>query len=272
MLDKITPATRHFVAHQLHLGAVFYCSTSGGKDSQAMTLLLQQIIPADRLVYVHADLGAMEWPGTQDHIHSTLRDSLGCAYDLNVVRAIDKHGNEKTLLSEVARKAAAKPDQPAWPSPAMRWCTSDLKRGPIYKFIRNDLKQRGATRGINCMGLRADESDARAKLNPLKLNKMLGVAGRTVYDWLPIHDWTTADVFSWIQSNGQQPHWAYADGNERLSCMFCIMGSPNDLQHAARVNPQLAETYAQLERSTGHTMFHKRSLADKLIATDRGAK
>lgn len=262
-----TLANRQFVKHQVQLGAIFYISTSGGKDSQAMTILLERWVPAAQRVYVHSDLGAIEWPGTQDHIRAT----LPCQAELNVVRAIDKNGAEKTLLSEVRRKAAAKPDQVAWPSSAMRWCTSDLKRGPIYKFIRNDLKARGKLRAINCMGLRADESTARAKLDGLKLNKMLSKAGRTVYDFLPIHDWTTADVFGQIAAAGQTAHPAYAGGNERLSCMFCIMGSRNDLAHAARVNPELAAEYAELEQSTGFTMFHKKSLAD-MIASDRGAK
>lgn len=260
--------TETIIKHLISRGAVFYVSTSGGKDSQAMTLLLQRLVPAEQLVYIHADLGEIEWPGVQEHIHATLQQSLGCDYKLNVVQAIDKHGNEKTLLSEVERKAAAKPDTVAWPSSAMRWCTSDLKRGPIYKFIRNDLKARGKLLAVNCMGMRAGESDARAKLEPLKINKQLSKAGRTVYDWLPIHDWSTTDVFDHIEQNGQQAHWAYADGNDRLSCMFCIMGSANDLRHAARVRPELAAKYVELEERTGHQMFHKRSLAS-IIATDK---
>lgn len=257
---------KQFIKSQIELGAVFYCSTSGGKDSQAMSLYLEERVPAEQLVYVHADLGEIEWPETQAHINANLPEGA----QLHVVHAIDKSGENKTLLSEVVRKATAKPDQPSWPSAAMRWCTSDLKRGPIYKFIRNDMKARGATRSVNAMGLRADESTARAKLEPLKLNKALSVAGRTVYDLLPIHDWSTDDVFSWIYLNGQNPHWAYADGNERLSCMFCIMGSEQDLRHAAKVAPGLAQKYIDLEQTTGFSMFHKKTLAS-IIASDGGA-
>ena len=261
-----TLANRQFVKHQVQMGAIFYISTSGGKDSQAMTILLERWVPAEQRVYVHADLGDVEWHGVQAHIHAT----LPCQAQLNVVRAIDKHGNDKTLLSEVERKAAAKPDTVPWPSSAMRWCTSDLKRGPIYKFIRNDMKARGALRAINCMGLRAEESTARAKLEPMKLNKMLSKAGRTIYDFMPIHDWSTEEVFAEIHKAGQEAHPAYAGGNERLSCMFCIMGSPNDLRHAARQNPELAARYVEIEERTGHTLFHKKSLA-QIIATDGGA-
>ena len=44
-------------------GALVSISTSGGKDSQAMTILLARIIPRNHLVAVHAPLGEVEWPG-----------------------------------------------------------------------------------------------------------------------------------------------------------------------------------------------------------------
>ena len=49
-------------------GALVAVSTSGGKDSQAMTILLSRIVPRDRFVAVHAPLGEVEWPGTIEHI------------------------------------------------------------------------------------------------------------------------------------------------------------------------------------------------------------
>jgi 3'-phosphoadenosine 5'-phosphosulfate sulfotransferase (PAPS reductase)/FAD synthetase len=237
-------------------GAIFYCSHSGGKDSQAMYAHLTGFVPADQLVVVHADLGDVEWAGTQEHIHNTVEDR----HPLAIVRAIWADGSDKTLLGMVERRGM-------WPSSAHRQCTSDLKRGPIYKFIRRDLKARGATLAVNCMGLRAEESTARSKLSQWKENKLLSKAGREIYDWLPLLKWTTAEVFDRISRAGQQPHWAYATGNERLSCMFCIMGSKNDLHNAAVQNPELAKKYLELEDKIGHTFFHKSSLKD-LIATD----
>ena len=52
-------------------GALVSVSTSGGKDSQAMGILLARIVPRDQLVAVHAPLGEVEWPGTVEHIEST---------------------------------------------------------------------------------------------------------------------------------------------------------------------------------------------------------
>ncbi|WP_028085670.1 phosphoadenosine phosphosulfate reductase family protein [Dickeya zeae] len=219
-------------------GAIFYVSHSGGKDSQAMYALLSEHIPHNQIVVIHASLGDVEWPGVIEHIKENT------THDLNIVQA------GKNLLGMVKSRGK-------WPSASFRQCTSDLKRGPIQKFIRQDIKRRGGGIAVNCMGLRSQESAARAKRNPLSLNKSQSVRGRDVYDWLPVFDLTTEQVFETIASAGQKPHWAYSTGNERLSCMFCIMGSLNDLRNAATLNPYLYRRYISLERDIGHTMFTK---------------
>ena len=230
----------------------YYISHSGGKDSQAMYLHICSIAtPADTITVVHADLGTVEWNGTQAHIRATVH------HPLNVVSAIWADGSPKYLLDMVQRRGM-------FPSSAQRYCTSDLKRGPIEKFIRHDMKRRGITTAVNCMGLRAQESPARAKKPTRQLNARLSKAGRTVEDWLPIHDWDVSQVFDTIAAAGQKPHYAYALGNERLSCVFCIFGSPNDLRNGAAQRPELAAAYIELEARTGKTMFHTASLAERI--------
>ena len=60
----------------IRAGALVAISTSGGKDSQAMTILLSRIVPRDQLVAVHAPLEDVEWPGTLEHIEATLPDGV----------------------------------------------------------------------------------------------------------------------------------------------------------------------------------------------------
>lgn len=238
-------------------GAIFYVSHSGGKDSQAMYLYLESFIPTEQLIVVHADLGEVEWHGVQDHIKNTIY------HDLNVVRA------NKTLFDMVEHRFETRPGVPSWPSSAHRQCTSDLKRGPIYKFIRADMKKRGSKLAVNCTGIRAQESNARAKQKSFKL--LSGKGGlclpgkatdisemhRIVYDWKPIFNFTTSQVFETIRSEGQSPFWAY-EQNERLSCVFCIMGCKGDLKHGAKHRPDLLDKYEALENKTGYTVFqHK---------------
>lgn len=233
-------------------GATFFVSHSGGKDSQAMYLRLLDIVPHDQLVVVHADLGEVEWDGVQDHVKSTV------SHRLHVVRA------GKTFFEMVRSRAKNRPEVPSWPSPSTRQCTSDLKRGPIYKFIRNHMAATGSSLAVNCTGIRAEESSARSKQPEWTRNNALSVAGRIVYEWKPIHKWTTAEVFAHIEAHGQKPFWAYAAGNKRLSCVFCIMGCDNDLRHGAKQRPELYEKYLAIEEETGWSMFHKHSLRDRV--------
>ncbi|WP_274728009.1 phosphoadenosine phosphosulfate reductase family protein [Xenorhabdus bovienii] len=219
----------------INAGAIFYVSHSGGKDSQAMYALLRGVVPHEQMVVVHANLGDVEWPGVIDHISENI------THELNIVQA------DKTLLGMVEARGM-------WPSPRYRQCTSDLKRGPIQKFIRNDLKSRGKTLAIDCTGIRAEESPNRAKRQPFTLNKTLTNKTRTVYSWLPIFDLSTESVFQIINDVGQVPFWAY-EYNDRLSCVFCIMGSRNDLMHGAKRNPELYRRYVELERKIGRTIF-----------------
>ena len=107
------------------------------------------------------------------------------------------------------------------------------------------------------MGLRREESRDRAKRIPWRRNERMSVAGREVYDWLPIFDLTTADVFHVIHEAGQKPHWVY-NHLSRCSCSFCIFASRSDLRRAAELRPALYRQYVALERRIGHTLSPSR--------------
>jgi len=230
-------------------GGLFFASHSGGKDSQAMYAHMIDIgIPVDQIIVVHAHLGEIEWDGIQGHIDETIM------HDLNTVQAVTRDGEPNDFLKMVAKRGM-------WPSP-----TSDLKRGPIYKFIRRVMKERGATLAVNCTGMRAEESPARAKKQPWSENKTLSKAGRTVYEWMPIHSWSVDQVFDKIYAAGQKPFHAYGkrgELNQRLSCVFCIMGSVNDHRHGAQQRPELYAKIIQMEKSMCHTMFPGKSIEER---------
>lgn len=224
-------------------GALFVINHSGGKDSQAMYLMLRDIVPAAQRVIVHANLGEVEWPDAVDHINATTAGE-----PLHVCRS------RRGLLQMIEERGM-------FPSPKLRQCTSDLKRGPIERTVRAITRERKAVDVeawglvVNCMGMRAEESPGRSKLTPFKRHEGNSKAGREWYDWLPIHDLTTAEVFERIAVAGQAPHWVYAAGMSRFSCCFCIMSNKADLITAARLNPGLYRRYVELERSTGQVMM-----------------
>lgn len=260
------------VQQLIEAGALFFCSHSGGKDSQAMYLLLSQIVPADQLIIVHADLGEIEWDGVKAHILGNIDGR-----NLEIATAIHKDGSLKDFFSLVRARRAyldslGKFDTPAVPDSKNRFCTSDLKTGPIFKVIRRIAKERGATQVVNCLGLRAGESDSRAKKETWKVEKKLATKSRDAWTWLPIHDWTCStdkvvvegatEVFQVIRESGQEPHPAYAK-NDRLSCVFCIFGSRNDLRHGALKRPDLYRKYIELEHDVRSTLFNGESLQER---------
>jgi len=228
-------------------GALFVCNDSAGKDSQAMKIKLMNIIPSNQLVIVHANLPEVEWRGNMDHIR--------------------KYSGEIPVFEVVAVKTFFEmvDHRKKFPSPAQRQCTSDLKRGPIQKFINNYAKQNGFTKVVNCMGLRAQESSSRAKKQVFKHNPGNSAKHRTQYEWLPIHEMTVSEVWDTIEEAGQKRHYAYDLGMTRLSCCFCIMGSAHDLKIAAKHNPELAQRYIDKEEELNFTMSMSRIPLKELL-------
>jgi len=203
-----------------------------------MYYYLKNLVPADRLVVIHADLPGVDWPGIQEHIEETIEPE----HEFITVRA------RKTFFEMVRHRGM-------FPSPNQRQCTSDLKRDPINKAVRNICNDRGFTTVVNCTGIRAEESSRRSKQKAWRLNKRETNSKRTWYEWLPIFDLSTEAVFQMISDAGQKPHWAYLEGMTRLSCSFCIMSSQADLVTAARLRPELLEEYDALEREVNHTLL-----------------
>lgn len=237
------------IRQMIDRGAIFALNDSGGKDSQAMRIIVREVVPKEQTVVIHASLGEVEWPGALEHAQAGAeRDG----FPFIVAHA------RKTFLEMVERRSTTRTDAPCWPSASNRQCTSDLKRDPIARELRALLLRRGVSSIVSCMGIRSEESASRAKAVTLGQNKRNSLAGRDWWDWLPIHSLTRAQVLQTIADAGEQLHPAYGMGNERLSCMFCIMGSRNDLRNAALRNPSMYRKYVEIERRTGYTMHQSR--------------
>ena len=235
----------------IRTGALVAMNHSGGKDSQAMTILLSRLVPRDQLIAVHAPLSEVEWPGTVVHIENTIPPGVP------LIMAPVTSG--KTLLEQVEERGM-------WPSSSARWCTSGAKRGPIERELRRYLKAHPRFEGrlVNALGLRRDESRDRARRIPWRRNERMSVAGREVFDWLPVFKLTTENVLRVIAEAGQSPHPVYSFGLTRCSCSFCIFASRSDLRRAAELRPDLYAKYAQLEQRIAHTLSPTRKYLPEL--------
>ena len=221
--------------------AIYVCSHSGGKDSQAQYIEMCKIIPHDQIIVVHVHLGEYEHDGVIEHIKATIN------HELVVLEPMHTLGDAILLRG-------------MFPSAKMRWCTSGLKTATINKYIRRMMDENGYTVGFNCVGIRAEESPGRALKTPLVINNNLNAPtkNREVYDWYPVYAHSTDEVFDTIEAAGQTPHPMYGnrgDKNTRLSCALCILSNKNDLTNGAIAKPELYHHYIALERVIDHTMF-----------------
>jgi 3'-phosphoadenosine 5'-phosphosulfate sulfotransferase (PAPS reductase)/FAD synthetase len=219
---------------------VIVVNSSAGKDSQAMLDYIVELAIAagvkERLVVVHCDLGRMEWPGTKE-----LAEKQAAHYGLR----FEVVANKKTLLDRVRERQQ-------WPDAARRFCTSELKTGQVQKLIVQLSREAGRfIRVLNCLGMRAEESPARAKKPVFSVDAATN-SKRHVDRWLPIHEWSLVDVWARIKTSGVPHHYAYDKGMPRLSCCFCILASRSALVLSAKLNPALAEEYVQLEAEINH--------------------
>lgn len=294
MLDLIQQA--------INKGAKLYGSISGGKDGQAMAKMLQTW-GFELTGLIHADLGRVEWKeslymceklsnelNVKLHV-VTRRDGLDL---MDIWRRRMEQIKAKTLIPDEYEQKV----RPFWSSSANRYCTSDLKRDPINVFFRNC----GNDFVISCEGIRAEESKARAQKNPLEIREKISSSfykGMTVEEaimnfqpgkrlaltWFPIFNFTTNDVWNscgvdeeilfYCREHYKQTkevlavwpfHPAYVYGNERVSCVFCVLGSRNDLAIGAQHRPELLNELIAMEEEGGATFVNKWSLKNLLPA------
>jgi 3'-phosphoadenosine 5'-phosphosulfate sulfotransferase (PAPS reductase)/FAD synthetase len=277
------------IQQALAKGAKIYSSISGGKDGQAMTKSLHNwSFPIEGLI--HADLGRVEH---EESLPMCQRQSEELNIPLFVVRRSDGLGLLEYWQKRMHQLQGS--GKPFWSSSKARYCTSDLKRGPINAFFTST----GHNFIISCEGIRAEESPARAKKEPLSIRansstfyKNMTVEQaitnfnpkkKLVLTWYPIFNftleevWNTYDVTGYdltmcrrhYKVFGQIRKWwpfhpAYVKGNTRVSCAFCILGSEADLIVGAKHYPELLKELISMENESGFTFKNGWSLKELL--------
>lgn len=251
------------VMKEMNEAEVIFVNHSGGKDSQAMMAQLIRLGFRDKLVVVHADLGEMEWEPMHKWIEST---SFGV--DVHVVKSDQD-------FFELCRKYGRLPSGQA------RFCTDFLKTKPCEKFMVQYCEERGITKAVSAIGIRAEESPARAKKPEIKAqNKMTSDRKSKISLNVvsPIFKYTLEEVKEEIAAAGQDLHWVYGKGYSRLSCAFCVFGRINEHKQAAKDRPELFKKMVELERELGKTIRIKQKnkvkypkFLDEYISTDEAA-
>jgi DNA sulfur modification protein DndC len=209
---------------------------SGGKDSSAMLAWIKENYSHHNIVVVMADTG-WEHP---DAIEWATKVCAQLGFKLNVCR-----NPNKTFLTMVKKRKM-------FPGMQQRQCTSDLKRGPIETWIRNNVSDKVI---VNAMGMRAEESSGRAKLKVLSRNKSMTNSKRTVWNWHPILYWVEGRVRAYLVEKGIDLHPVYLY-LKRFSCRICIYMTEADRQAVAKNDPEAIQIIDEIENEIGFTMFN----------------
>ena len=196
-------------------------SLSGGKDSTAASLFLRE--QGIEHVRVFNDTG-WEHQSLYDHL-DYLEEQLGPITRLRSDIAIPegwedevtsieaKLGRPSAMVRWVVKKSI-------FPSRVVRFCTQELKVKPFLKWAReqdDDI--------LNVVGIRAEESEARAKL--AEREAMMGADNIEV--WRPLLTWTLADVVDIHARHNVLPCKLYLEGATRVGCWPCIMANKAEL-------------------------------------------
>jgi 3'-phosphoadenosine 5'-phosphosulfate sulfotransferase (PAPS reductase)/FAD synthetase len=203
---------------------------SGGKDSQValdelVRVLQAQGVPRARVVTVFCDLGsADEWPGTRE-LAAEHAARYGLRHEVVCRQVSDGRGGtrQQGLFGHIIARGL-------WPDAMRRYCTSDLKRAPVYRLLTRlaaEARAEGCAGPVpilNVMGLRAEESPRRALMAPFSRDERASNSRRHVDEWLPVHSWTRRQVWQRIRETGARYHPVYHLGMPRLSCRFCLAG------------------------------------------------
>ena len=264
------------IEHALGKGAALAISVSGGKDSQAMLIALAQLHRergyTGALFAVHASLGRIEWSGTDEHVRRICQDA---GVPLTIVTRSDGRDMIDHWTARGERLLAQGKQARPWSDANNRFCTSDMKRDPIDRILRQYPYV------VSAEGIRADESPARAQKPVWKMRSRICTQGRVAFTWNPILDWSTEDVLQacgtstadlrrrqQLHRDGQEAealagwplHYVYVLGNRRLSCSFCVLGCQSDLENAARYQPETLRTLVAIEDRFGFAFQKDRPL------------
>lgn len=222
-------------------------SISGGKDSQAMTELVSAESKIhDRLVLAYADTGA-EWK------ESLIQCEL-ISKKYNIPLIVGKA--YRPLPEEIMLRGM-------WPSSSCRLCTSNCKRSNLDKIVR---KFNGNILVVT--GERREESRSRSILEESEPISRLTTRTRNVSSYRPMLGFTENDIWRIIKESGLEAHPAYGLGNERVSCVLCVLASENDLRVGAKANPEFAAQYLRMEVEMNHKFKSTKTLKTILRQTE----
>lgn len=199
-------------------------SISGGKDSAAMSLYLTELgIEHDR---VFMDTG-WEHDLTYAYLRGPLTEKLG------PIQEVHSRKYPEGMVQLVIKKGM-------FASRMQRFCTQELKVFPMRDYIRS--AQDAGDEVLNTVGIRAAESEARAKMPEWEWNDTMDCEV-----WRPLIRWSEQNVIDIHKRHGLSPNPLYLKGAERVGCWPCVFARKSEIRFMAENHPERIDFIRDLE-------------------------
>lgn len=208
--DKVQRAIDRLRAFEPPEG--YYVAFSGGKDSQCIYHLCKQ---AGVKFDAHYSVTSVDPPELVRFIREQYPD---------VLRDIphDKNGEPITIWNLIVKKGMP-------PTRLTRYCCQELKEtkgagrlvvtGVRWAESANRAKRQGIVNTLNGLTLNDDNTETRRYVEQCYRTR------KTLIN--PIVDWSTADVWEYLNDVAKVPHCSlYDEGFKRLGCIGCPLAGP----------------------------------------------
>lgn len=210
-------------AHKRIDGRTVVVSVSGGKDSTATCLLLQEAGIPFRAVHMSTKWEAKE---TDQYLADYLPTAIGVE-----IEYIGRPGGMPQLIR----------DKGAFPSRVSRFCTEELKVRPFQRW----LEELGES-AVNVVGIRRLESTRRRESPIWEWSEALDCEV-----WRPIAEWSYDDVIAIHNAHGVRPNPLYLRHRTRVGCNPCIFARKAEIRQIADDDPGAIRQVRELEDEIG---------------------
>ncbi|MEI3015765.1 MAG: phosphoadenosine phosphosulfate reductase family protein [Oscillospiraceae bacterium] len=204
---------------------IFYVAFSGGKDSVVALDIVQRALPHNEFKVVFGNTD-MEFPTTTELVQKLSR----------------KCSDEGIEFLEAASNMTSKESWNIFGPPArkVRWCCTVHKTAPVINML-SDKFANGKLRCVMITGVRGDESVSRSGYDEMSMGKKM--AGQ--YSFHPILEWSSAEIYLYIYSQGLLLNNAYKYGFNRVGCIMCPNSSEKHEYIKRQCFPELVDEYCE---------------------------
>ena len=204
---------------------IFYVAFSGGKDSVVALDIVQRALPHNEFKVVFGNTD-MEFPTTTELVQKLSR----------------KCSDEGIEFLEAASNMTSKESWNIFGPPArkVRWCCTVHKTAPVINML-SDKFANGKLRCVMITGVRGDESVSRSEYDEMSMGKKM--AGQ--YSFHPILEWSSAEIYLYIYSQGLLLNDAYKYGFNRVGCIMCPNSSEKHVYIKRQCFPELVDEYCE---------------------------